>query len=510
MKAIFIMCDTLSRRVLSAYHGADPAFTPNIDRLVRRGMVFDRHFVGSAPCMPARRDMLTGRLNFLEKPWGGMEPFDFSMPRLLAVHGNVHSMMFSDHSHYLIPGGEDYTKGFTAFQVFRGQEGDPVWVRPDQNGIREERRPEGFKGVYTEAEAENRAHFQNEEDYPSVQTLHSAAKWLEENHEADNFLLWAETFDPHEPYDAPRHYLDLYERPGEYDGWDFTHPSYQENEFDEAETAHLMRRYKALITMTDRHIGELLDVMDSRDLWKDTLLIFTTDHGYHLGEHGFMAKNYMPPYNEVFHIPMIVCHPEITHPGRCEALTQNIDVLPTILEFFGVPEDVIPYPLHGRSLFPLLRGEADSIRRDAIFGYFGKQVGYTDGRYTYFRAAKDQANRPLYLYCSTPTLLRQMLGADDGVKTADYDRIECGRFLSWTNYPAYRFPADIIHFDNLSQEFERRSPYNSESLLFDLENDYAQDQPVRDEALERTICQQLRNCMALHDAPAEQYERLGL
>ena len=100
MKAVFILCDTLSLRFLSSYHAESPAFTPNIDRMARRGVVFDNHFVGSAPCMPARRDILTGRLNFLEKPWGGMEPFDFSMPSVLAEHQNVHSMMFSDHSSF--------------------------------------------------------------------------------------------------------------------------------------------------------------------------------------------------------------------------------------------------------------------------------------------------------------------------------------------------------------------------------------------------------------------------
>lgn len=504
------MCDTLSRRALSAYGSLDPAFTPNINRLVQRGVTFDNHFVGSAPCMPARRDMLTGRLNFLEKPWGGMEAFDFSMPAVLALHKNVHSMMFSDHSHYLIPGGENYTKGFTAFQVFRGQEGDPVWVRPDKNGIREEKRPPWFKGVYSEAECENRSHFQQEEDYPSVKTLRHAADWLEDNHGADNFLLWAETFDPHEPYDAPRHYLDLYETPEQYDGYDFTHPSYQENEFSEDETAHLMRRYKALITMTDRHIGDMLDVMDKYNMWEDTLVIFTTDHGYHLGEHGFMAKNYMPPYNEVFHIPMIICHPEIKGGQRCDALTQNIDILPTVMDFFGIDEEVIPYPLHGHSLLPLLREEINAVRQDAIFGYFGKQVGYTDGEYIYFRAAKDPSNRPLYMYCTTPSLLRQLLGANDGVDIKDYNKIECGRFLSWTDYPVYRFPADIIHFNNPSQEFKCRSKYNAESLLFDQRKDYAQQFPIKDSGLEKKICSRLRDCMIRHDAPAEQFERLGL
>ena len=228
MKTIFVLMDTVNRRMLDLYNEnpAETALTPNLRRLAARGVVFDNHWTGSAPCMPARRDLLTGRLNFLEKPWGGMEPFDFSMPTLLAQHRNVHSQMFTDHAHYIIPGGENYTKGFTAWDVYRGQEGDPVWVRPDKNGIRSEHRPAWFKGTFSEAEAENRSHFKTEYEYPSVRTVYGAAKWLEENHDADNFLLWAEAFDPHEPYDCPKYYLDLYEKPGDYNGYDFTHPNY--------------------------------------------------------------------------------------------------------------------------------------------------------------------------------------------------------------------------------------------------------------------------------------------
>ena len=68
MKTVFILCDTLNRRMLPAYGG--DAITPNMDRLARRSVVFDNHWCGSAPCMPARRDIMTGRLNLLEKPWG--------------------------------------------------------------------------------------------------------------------------------------------------------------------------------------------------------------------------------------------------------------------------------------------------------------------------------------------------------------------------------------------------------------------------------------------------------
>ena len=511
MKAIFVLMDTVNRRMLDLYNDNpnDTAITPNIRRLAERGVTFDNHWTGSAPCMPARKDLLTGRLNFLEKPWGGMEPYDFSMPTILAKEKNIHSTMFTDHAHYIIPGGENYTKGFTAWNVFRGQEGDPVYTRPCKDGIRPDVPPEGYKGTWSEAERENRSHFKHEYDYPSVKTLSSAADWLEENHEADNFLLWAEAFDPHEPYDCPKYYLDLYEKQGDYEGYDFTHPNYGENIFNDEETEHLKRRCKATLTMTDRHLGEMLDVMDKYDMWKDTMLIFTTDHGYHLGEHGFMGKNFMPAYNEVYHIPLIICHPDLKK-DRCNALTQNIDVLPTVLEYFDIPETVIPYGLHGKSLLPMLKKEKTAVHDTIIYGYYGHEVTVNDGTYAYIRAAKDASNRPLNLYTAVPTLLRQCIGADDGCAVADYDKIEMGRCLSWTNYPVYKFPADIVNFTNWTQSFEDRKPYNKKNMLFHIQEDYKQQHPIEDNEIENMMIDKLKEAMKRADSPEEQFERLGI
>jgi hypothetical protein len=342
-----------------------------------------------------------------------------------------------------------------------------------------------------------------------VKTLYGASRWLEENHDADQFLLWVEAFDPHEPYDAPKYYLDLYEKEGQYEGYDFTHPSYAYNEFDKKETQHLRNRCKALMTMTDRHIGEILDVMDQYDMWKDTMLIFTTDHGFHLGEHGYMGKNYMPDFNEVFHIPLIICGPEIK-PGRCSALTQNVDVFPTILEHFEIDEKVVPYSLHGKSMLPLLKRKKRQIHSDIIYGYFGHEVTYNDGKYTYIRAAKDITNRPLNMYCSVPTLLRQYLGADDGCKVENYHEIKMGRFLKWTNYPVYCFPADIIDFSNWSQSFENRKAFNSKNMIFNIHKDYAQDHPIHDDILEGKLIEKLKKAMIRCDTPLEQLERLGI
>lgn len=508
MKTLFILCDTVNRRMLDIYNNNkdETAITPNIDRLASRGLVFDSHWCGSAPCMPARKDIMTGRLNFLEKPWGAIEPYEQTLQTMLA-HKNVHSMMFTDHSQYIIPGGENYLKGFTAYEIFRGQEGDPWCVAPDKNGIRSDTPPEGYKGTYSASEQANRERLKTEEDYPSVKVLDGAARWLEENHDADNFMLWAETFDPHEPYDVPQKYLDMYEK--DYSGNDVVHPTYEPNIFTSEETRHLNNRCRALLTMVDCHLGKILDILDKYDMWKDTMVIFTTDHGYHLGEHGYMAKNYMAPYNEVFHIPLVIAYPGMK-PGRSQAVTQNIDMFPTILEYFGGQTDMLDYSIHGKSIMPVLKGQTDKVHDGVIFGYYGKQVGYTDGEYVYIRAAKDATNRPLYLYTAVPSILRQYLGAEDAVNKEDYNKIEIGRFLKWTDYPVYKFPADIISFNNPSQEFSKRSEYNEDTMLFNIKADYLQREPISDEVLEAEFIQKLKVKMAECDSPEEQHDRLGL
>ena len=84
MRTVFVLFDSLNRHLLSPY-GGHLIQTPNFERLAKRSTRFDRHYAGSLPCMPARRDLLTGRLNFLHRSWGPMEPFDNAVPSLLAA-----------------------------------------------------------------------------------------------------------------------------------------------------------------------------------------------------------------------------------------------------------------------------------------------------------------------------------------------------------------------------------------------------------------------------------------
>ncbi len=132
MQVLFVILDTLRRDFLEPY-GNTWVHTPNIARLAERSVVCDNHWVGSLPCMPARREFMTGRHNFLERGWGPLEPFDDVLPVLLRSvppgeqRPCIFSHLITDHYHYFYLGGEGHNNSFDTWQFERGQESD-FWV----------------------------------------------------------------------------------------------------------------------------------------------------------------------------------------------------------------------------------------------------------------------------------------------------------------------------------------------------------------------------------------------
>lgn len=467
--------------MLSVY-GGDEVRTPNIDRLAERSVVFDNHWLGSAPCMPARRDLFTGRLSFLERPWGPIEPFDVTLPELLRER-DIFTHITTDHNHYFEIGGESYCQLFNSWDFHRGQEYDP-WV----SRVKKPQLPKEYYGRVAEQYELNRTRFVKEENYSTPKTFASAVQWLKDNQGADDFFLMVEGFDPHEPFDCPDEILAEYG--DDYQGPRFDWSTYgRVTEPPEAIT-HLRRRYAATLTMADRWLGKLLDVLDELQAWEDTLVILTTDHGHLLGEHGYTGKNFTHAYNELAHLPLIVHLPGSEQTGRrVNSLTQNIDLMPTILDYFGVREWG---RVHGHSLRGILENREEKVREAALYGWFGSCVNITDGRYTYFRTPHPE-NRPLYMYCVIPTTLWRFLGRENP------SAIDSGRFLKYTDYPVLRIPWPA-----------KRSQEIQGSLLFDVEVDYQQENPLDDVELEDRVIRQLVGLMLEHDSPDEQFTRLGL
>ena len=180
----------------------------------------------------------------------------------------------------------------------------------------------------------NREFIRDEEDFPSVQCFAHGFEFLDRNRDADDWLLQIETFDPHEPFFAPERFKEPFQT-----GWNGPirdWPRYGRVDELPEEGEELRANYYAIVSLCDFLLGRLLDYFDAHDLWKDTALIVTTDHGFLLGEHDFWAKNRMNMYEEIVHIPLFVHDPRAPQAGRSGRLTQSIDLAPTFLDLFGV------------------------------------------------------------------------------------------------------------------------------------------------------------------------------
>ncbi|MGL4106964.1 sulfatase [Clostridium sp. LP20] len=491
MRTVVVLMDTLKRNMMEVYNNETWVKTPNITKFSKDAVTFDNHWVGSAPCMPARRDILTGRLNFLERSWGPIEPFDITLPKLLSKK-KVFSHIVTDHPHYFRVGGEGYVQQFSSWDFHRGQEGDPWISKIDDPSFM----PDNYYGKLRKQYQWNRTKWdRKEEEYPTPKTFNAACEWLEDNKNHDDFFLMVETFDPHEPFDVPEEYMDMYDC--KYDGPYFETPNYSEVDVPEDALDYINKRYAALLTMTDKHFGKLIEKLKELNIYEDTLVIVTTDHGYFLGERNYFGKNYMHMYNELAHIPLLVHFPGGKMAGeRVNPLTQNIDIMPTVLEYSGIE---IPEEVQGVSWKPIPEG--GEYKRDyALYGYHGIAMNITDGEHTYFRAPNKE-NKPCYEYTSIPTTIRKYLG------TGIEKEIEMGRFLERTDYPVYKIP---IKNPSIIDNVENALNYTAETKLFNILEDYAQVNSIKDEVLENKYIELLKRGLEEMEAPKEQFERLDL
>jgi len=438
--------------------------------------------------MPARREMFTGRYNFLEAPWGPIEPWDVCMPPELTRQKGTYSHCITDHYHYFHSGGEGYHTLFSSWEFERGQEGD-VWRPMVQDPPVPETRG---KGSTRRAYWANRSCMDTEmdEEYPTPRCFMRAMEFLDRNHDVENWHLHLEVFDPHEPFDSPASYRELY---GDtWDGYLYNWPQYDrlDPELDDQEAVlHVRRRYAGALTMADHWLGKFLDKMDTYKMWDDTVIILTTDHGHLLGEHGYWAKNYMFEYSELVNIPLIVCAPGVEAGARrSRALTATIDLMPTIMEFHGA---AIPGRVHGKSLKPMV--EKDKPHHDAVlYGYFGKDVGMTDGKYTYCRQPAEDSI--LYHYTCMPR------GFRDFIPKETLERADYGRFLPSAG--------EIPHM-KIPQRSKRHVDAPDFNPIYDIKEDPLQEQPIHDKALEHRLSTQMRELLTRYEAPACQFDRLG-
>jgi arylsulfatase A-like enzyme len=497
MRVIFVLFDSLTRAALECY-GSGGIATPNFRRFADRAVTFDTHYVGSLPCMPARRDLHTGRLNFLHRAWGPLEPFDRSFPELLRAAG-VYTHLVSDHYHYWEDGGATYHNRYSSWEFIRGQEWDrwKAMVQPPLERFREMYHPVQQPASPNDGRLQamvNREFMRAEQDYCCPRTFAAGFEFLDVNRRSDGWLLQLECFDPHEPFHAPARFRERY--PTGYHGPVLDWPRYKRVIESADEIDELRANYAALVTMCDEYFGRLLDYLDRHDMWRDTAVVVTTDHGFLLAEHDWWGKNRMPFFNELAHIPLLVWHPDhAAHGGeRRSALTQTIDVMPTLLDLFGV---AAPPTVEGHSLLPLLERDG-RVRDAALYGMFGAGTNITDGRYTYFRYPEDMTRQPLYEYTLMPMHLKSMF------------TLECLRGAQLAPPFGFTDGVPVVKDQPVGHVGQEGGYEDTTTVLYDLAADPQQQRPFRDEAIEAGLIAQMVRLMRGNEAPPEALTRLGI
>lgn len=485
MRAVMLMFDTLSRGFLSPY-GASSDLTPNFSRLAKRSCTFDRFYGGSMPCMPARRELHTGRYNFLHRSWGPLEPIDYSCFQALDESG-VYTHLITDHSHYWEDGGATYHNRYSSWEGFRGQEGDR-WAPRDiikglPGGMSPLQKTKGPSPIQHEA---NKLRQSLEKDMSTVLAVGAGLDFLAAHASRDNWFVQLECFDPHEPFYVPQEYRTAV---GLIDPPRLNWPAYAAVDAGKhaSELAECRGEYAALVAMCDAQLGRVLDAFDEYGLWEDTLLIVNTDHGFLLGEHGYLGKNFWPMHQEIIHTPFFIHVPGAAEDVRSAELCQTIDIAPTILDWFGVDSHV---DMDGASLLPVVC-EGATGHEHALFGAHGNHVCITDGDYVYMRAAARDDNEPFVECTLMPTNIRGFFSREQ-IETAEL--VAGDRFSNAWPYLKCR----------------SRSYMNSYAFGSSLWDVRSGEKRIEDEEIESGLLNALIRKMRGLEAPEEEFERLGL
>jgi len=497
---IVVLLDSLNRHMLSSYGGTE-FDTPNIDRFARRAVQFEKHFVGSLPCMPARHDVLCGALDFPWKPWGSIELWEEPITQPLRRAG-VTTMLVSDHPHLFEAGGENYHTEFRAWEYLRGHEGDPWKTRPDPSAIGAPTLPPAkARGAPYDV---SRTWFRSELDFPGPRTMSTAAKWLHDNAGAhDRFLLFVDEFDPHEPFDTPAPWANRYDPSwrGDVIIWPpYAVGAVARGVISEREARHIRANYGAKLSMIDHWFGKLLDVVDEKNLWADTAIVLCTDHGHYLGEKDIFGKPGVPHYEPLGHTPLFIAWPGAEH-RRVSALTTNVDIHATISDVFGVKSE---HRTHGHSMTPLVRDTARSIRDWALAGVFGRWVHVIDGDRKYARAPVNADNLPLSMWSNRWSTMP--VHAMPDLRLPKPNRSARLDFMPGSDVPVIRQPfrpGDSLPYWSLGTRTGEHHCYRLDNDPHELENRVG----TRDET---DMIELLRVALAAIEAPAEQMQRLGI
>ena len=392
---LFIMADDL-RPELAAY--GSPAVTPNLDRLAARGVRFERAYCQQALCNPSRASMLTGRRPDTLGVWSNETHFRDPNPAVATLPG-----WFKAHGYEARCAGKIFHNWHTAVRGDPGSWSAPEFLHYANHGddlplvagpvppnlALQSPRDYGQVPLDDCRDVPDEATYDGRVAAEAVRQLGELGK--------GPFFLAVGFWKPHAPFNAPKRYWDLYDRdrlPPLDAAWPAGAPEIAGHASTEVlgppkdrrpltleQVAEMRHGYFAAVSFMDAQVGKLLDALDRNGQADDTVIVFVSDHGYHLGEHGLWAKTSNFEFDA--RVPLLVAVPEAvraraaaapaTAPANTSAgttagtssraLVELVDLFPTLVRACGLPE---PPGLEGVSLMPLVRGTAGEVKPAAF------------------------------------------------------------------------------------------------------------------------------------------------
>lgn len=421
---IFIMSDDHAYQAISAYgHGLN--HTPNIDRIAKEGAIFNRGFVTNSICAPSRAVVLTGKHSFVNGKVDNIQAFDWDQPnfaKLLqeagyqtALVGKIHldgqpqgfdySAVLPGQGHYYNPdfienGVTRRIKGYVTSITTRlaldwlenkRDRSKPFLLLYQQKAPHRNWKPEEkYLDLFDDKSFEPPANY-----FDGYQNRGSAAK--EQEMRIDRHARWGHDFkmlvDPDGEYTDLNEELERFDD-GQRNAWLAAYTPKNEamkrlnltgKELSVWKFNRYIKDYLRTIQSIDDGVGEVLDYLDENGLYENTIVIYTSDQGFYLGEHGWFDKRFM--YEESFRTPILMRYPKEIKPGtHIDELVQNLDFAPVLLDYAGLE---IPGDMQGESFRKIVSGESSEWRDAVYYSYYEypsvhmvkRHYGIRTGRY---------------------------------------------------------------------------------------------------------------------------------
>ncbi len=425
--------------------------TPNIDALAREGVLLGSTVCQAPLCMPSRVSLITGSYCHNHGVYlnqGYMVDGQWTFTRALQEAGYHTALVGKMHLGGRVPyeSFDDPQKieeigsyGFDSVHATCGKVMAGIGNRecPYRKYLRERGTFETLRQDYLKRRGQAPHWYaepspMSEEDFHDAYIGRKTAEWIRQYDGDEPFFMWANWGGPHAPWDAPGHYGTMYD-PNEMDAAledaHDTSPSQlkrkaenQSGKMPPEAMGKMRAQYYGMVTLVDDAVGAIVDALKQRGWLDNTVIVYCADHGEMLGDHGMFGKSLF--YGASVRVPLVIWWPKGLRQGlRTDALVELNDLVPTFLQLAGVRDSGGSY---GRSLLPLLTGEADSHRAE-VFSELGPAKMVLNEQYKYVHDPRWEKAQ-LFRVGEDPNELQNLAGTPE---CAEVEHANRARLLDW-------------------------------------------------------------------------------